>query len=113
MAFVVGLYVALGLGLVGVAIPMARRKVRPNPVYGFRTPSTLRDPPLWYDVNEYAGRMLVRAGVTIVAVAVAAMPVALFSTEAYTLLCALVMIGGLAMSTVASFRYLRERRGAR
>jgi hypothetical protein len=38
-----------------IALPLALRKVRPNPVYGFRTRSTLADEALWYEVNARFG----------------------------------------------------------
>ena len=36
-----------------VAMPLALRKVRPNPVYGYRTCATLSDEVLWYNANAY------------------------------------------------------------
>ena len=52
------LFVALG-------IPLMRRKVPPNPFYGFRTPSTLEDETLWYDVNAKSGADMVLVGVVL------------------------------------------------
>ncbi len=36
-----------------VAMPLALRKVSPNPVYGYRTCATLADETLWYNANAY------------------------------------------------------------
>jgi uncharacterized membrane protein len=109
MALLVSLYLVAGLVTVGVAIPMMRRQVPPNRWYGFRTRRTLRDRALWYDANEYAGRMLVRAGSTIVACALGTLPIALISLGAYSFVCLFVTLGALVSSTVASFRYLSGR----
>jgi len=40
-----------GIILIVLAGPLLFRRVPPNGLYGFRTPSTLRDERLWYDVN--------------------------------------------------------------
>jgi uncharacterized membrane protein len=41
-----------------LAIPLILRKVPPNVVYGFRTPTTLGDRVVWYETNAYFGRGL-------------------------------------------------------
>lgn len=38
-----------------LSVPLILRKVPPNPVYGYRTPTTLRQPALWYEANAYFG----------------------------------------------------------
>ena len=38
---------------VAVSVPLALRKVPPNPVYGFRTPFTLSSDDRWYEVNAW------------------------------------------------------------
>ncbi len=44
-----------------VSIPLVLRKVRPNPVYGYRTRATLTDEVLWYEANAYFGRRFIAA----------------------------------------------------
>lgn len=41
-----------------VAAPMILGKVPPNRIYGFRTPSTLESPDVWYPANRVAGWFL-------------------------------------------------------
>lgn len=53
-------------------LPLKRRKIKPNWFYGFRTPATLKDEALWYDVNEKTGKDLVVLG-NVLAVLAAAM----------------------------------------
>src|SRR5687768_10298483 len=48
-----------------ISIPLILRKVAPNRWYGFRTPSTLGDPAIWYPANEQSGKRLAGAGITI------------------------------------------------
>jgi uncharacterized membrane protein len=57
------LYMILGLLMVMLAVPLIKRKVKPNGLYGFRVPQTLSDPEMWYAVNAHFGRRLLVTGV--------------------------------------------------
>lgn len=37
------------------ALPLILALIPPNRIYGVRTPETLNDPQLWYQVNRYGG----------------------------------------------------------
>ena len=37
------------------SLPLILALIPPNRVYGVRTPETLNDPQLWYQVNRYGG----------------------------------------------------------
>ena len=54
--------------LLGAALPMAQRRVKPNGIYGFRTPATLSNESVWYEANAVAGRLL--AGATVLSAVV-------------------------------------------
>lgn len=54
--------VGVGVLFVLLGIPLAKRRVPPNRWYGFRTPKTLSDPHIWYEANEYAGKLFARMG---------------------------------------------------
>lgn len=58
-----GVFVATGVLLVALAVPLIRRRVRPNGLYGFRTPSTLNDERIWYEVNAATGVDLLATGI--------------------------------------------------
>lgn len=55
--------VLLNFLLIGFALPLAMRKVKPNPTYGFHAKRTCSDPKLWYPVNAFAGKALAFGGV--------------------------------------------------
>lgn len=100
---------ATALLLVGLSIPLMRRRVRPNWFYGFRTPSTVHDEPLWYDVNARTGRDLLWVGVgglAITAIHVAGM----ISTQAFAVLAVVWMVGGVLLSAVHGFVIIRQSR---
>jgi uncharacterized membrane protein len=56
------LFVAVGLLLIGLAIPLMRRLVRPNRLYGLRVPATFADDWVWYEANARTGRDLFCVG---------------------------------------------------
>lgn len=43
---------------VGISVPLIRRKVGRNPLYGVRLPQSFRSDEHWYAINEYGGRQL-------------------------------------------------------
>jgi SdpI/YfhL protein family len=55
MEIMLALYVFSGLLLAGLSVPLIKHKIPPNGLYGFRIPSTLENPDLWYKINEYSG----------------------------------------------------------
>ena len=70
MAVLLAFYVGAGLLLIGLSVPLIRRKVRPNGWYGFRVRQTPADPEVWYAANAYAGKHLLGVGVVTVLTAV-------------------------------------------
>lgn len=63
-------YIVVGLVFVAGGIPLAMRKVRPNPWYGFRTKATMADERLWFAANTSAGRVLVTGGIVAILIVV-------------------------------------------
>ena len=45
------LNLVVGLLIVGLSIPLIRRRVKPNRLYGFRTPKTMSSEQIWYEAN--------------------------------------------------------------
>lgn len=56
-----------GALLIGLGVPLARRRVPRNRWYGFRLGAALRDDEIWYAVNERSGRHLVILGLALMA----------------------------------------------
>ena len=104
------LYLCGGTLLALLGIPLIRRKVPPNPWYGFRVPRTLSDAAVWYPANRYAGGWMLVTGLGWVAAATVGylLPVGFVS---YALACAGVLLVILAIGMVQSFRYLRRLPG--
>jgi len=60
------LFALTGLLFVGLSVPLIQKRVPPNRFYGFRTPKTLSDPKIWYEVNHISGIDLFLAGALII-----------------------------------------------
>jgi uncharacterized membrane protein len=108
MATLLALYVGAGLLLIGLAVPLIRRKVRPNGWYGFRVRQTLADPEVWYAANAYAGRCLLGIGVITVLTAVGLYRVPGMTLDAYALACAGVILTALTVCVIRSSCHLAK-----
>jgi uncharacterized membrane protein len=108
MLLLTGMYTFLGLLLIAVALPMVKRKVPRNPIYGFRTPKTLSRDDIWYKANEYSGRTLVVVGVVTTLTALILAPIPGISKDAYAMLCLAEFVVTMGWSLVTSFRYLNR-----
>lgn len=106
MTFLLALYVGNGLLLALISMPLIARKVPPNQLYGFRVRRTLEDPRVWYDANAYAGRCLQRAGIAIAVACVALYLIPSINPIVFTYAGLLITTVALAVSVVASYRYL-------
>jgi len=106
MAVLLAFYVGTGLLLIGLAVPLIRRKVRPNGWYGFRVRQTLADPEAWYAANAYAGKCLVVVGVITVLTAVGLYRMPGITPDAYALACGGIILAALVVCVACSFRCL-------
>src|SRR4051812_43771236 len=102
------LYSAFGLLLAAISLPLIRRKVAPNSLYGFRVRRTLEDPKAWYDVNEYGGRCLFRLGIWTSLSALVLYFVPGITSVAYALACLATSSVGMAVCLVLSMRFLKD-----
>jgi SdpI/YfhL protein family len=98
--------------LVGLGIPLAMGLVRPNPLYGFRTPATLQDPGVWYPVNRVAGWWLAATGVAVGGLATCTFLARLGLPAAPLLNLAPLMVGivGMILHGTLVARRVAERR---
>ena len=108
------LFVSVGLLLIFMAIPLARRRVKPNALYGLRLPATFADDWVWYEANAKSGRdiLFLGAGEIIAAVALYQIP-GLSAVDYAVANGSIVGIGTLVMAVVGWWRansLLEERR---
>ena len=108
MTLLLVVYLAVGLLLAVLSVPLIRGKVGPNPWYGFRVRRTLEDPAVWYPANAYAAKGLLCVGLGTCAAAFLLYLIPGIGVALYAVLVAAVAVGGLAVNLILSFRYLRS-----
>jgi hypothetical protein len=99
---------ACALLLIGLGIPLWRRKVRPNRLYGYRVPATLRDERVWYEVNAGTGADLIGVGAVLALLAPALFYGLGQPAEIVTLGCCAWMSAGVLFATVHGALRIRE-----
>lgn len=89
------LFVGVTILQMGLAVPLIRGRVPPNPLYGVRTPKTLGDESTWYRANAYGGRLLFGSGLVELAAVVALYGVPRLRADfvAYNVACGTVIVG--------------------
>jgi uncharacterized membrane protein len=100
---VVPLFAAMGVLLVALAIPLFRRRIKPNLWYGLRVPATLADEGVWYDANAASGRDMILLGILQVALAVL-LPLFDVSEIVYVIVNVTVITIGAMWITISGWR---------
>jgi hypothetical protein len=115
MSTLLFLYVATGLLLVLVSLPLLWGKIPPNPLYGFRVRTTLENPAIWYPANKFAAKRLAWTGIVVAGAALVLYAIPGLSLNSYAFGCLAVLMCALAVTLIQSFRYLRTltRRGSK
>ncbi len=102
------MYAISGLVMAGLSVPLILHKIPPNGLYGFRIPSTLQDPQLWYKVNAYAGKRLLVVGLGTAVGAIIFYYTANSSLDAYALSCLGLFLALFLWAVITSFLYLKS-----
>jgi uncharacterized membrane protein len=108
------LFAGTGLLFVGLAVPLMRRRIRPNALYGLRVPATLADEAVWYEANARSGRDLLVFGFLVVGLAVVLPLSSELTTDSYALVMTVFLIVGALLTCLVGWRranrLLAERR---
>lgn len=102
------MYLVFGGLLAALAIPLWLGKVPPNPIYGVRVPSTLRDPDVWYKTNSHMARGLFATGLITALAALLFYFVPGMAVDTYAWLCLAAIAVPLTVTIIDGMRYLRR-----
>ena len=102
------LYCAAGVLLAGLSIPLIRRKVPPNGLYGFRIEKTMNNPELWYLVNHYSAKRMLWTAIAFVVTALGLYFIPGISLDTYAMMCLGVFSIGLVITIVQTVNYMRS-----
>jgi hypothetical protein len=108
MDLLLALYAFGGLLLAGLSVPLILHKIPPNGLYGFRIPSTVENPELWYKVNAYSGRRFLVAGLGTSIGAIILYFTSPPGVDVYALSCLGLFLGFFLWAMITSFLYLRS-----
>lgn len=92
-------YVITNALVAGLGIPLLRRRIKPNGLYGLRIRETLADEDVWYEANARSGRDAIIIGVVGLALSVGLYVAPQVPESTYHSL----MIGYLLAAVVLSF----------
>lgn len=106
MLLLLSIYVASGLFMALLAMPMIRGWLNPNPYYGFRVQQTLEDPVVWRVANRFAGWRLLVAGLVIALAAAAFYFLPGQKIDWYAYQCLAVTSVSLGWAVLSSFLFL-------
>jgi hypothetical protein len=97
-------FIAVGVFLIAVSIPLIKRRIAPNSFYGLRVPATLADPWVWYEANVRTARDLVILGALTIVVALVLAPMRAFTDDEYAAGCGVVLGAGAILVAVIGWR---------
>ena len=102
------LFWLVGLLFVGLAIPLVRRKVRPNQLYGLRVPATLENEAVWYEANARSGRDLLWLGIGVIVASSVLYPIPWSEPGHYLVMCLSVVLVGVVGYCLRGFLIAKE-----
>lgn len=95
----------VALIVMGVSLPLVKRKIRPNRWYGIRIPEAFKSEERWFELNQYGGRLMIWWGVVIAITAGIGLALEKKYWLVYTFSELAVMLGGLGIVVALIFRY--------
>ena len=102
------LYVSSSIFLVLISLPLIARKIKPNPLYGFRIQQTLDNPEVWYETNQYFAKRLFVVGILEVVAALGFYFIPNISLDVYALACLGIFVVSFSISLVQSWRHMQS-----
>ena len=106
------LFPAVGVLLIALGWPLAKRRVPPNRWYGLRIPATFADARVWYEANGVVGRDMMLVGASVGAAGLL-LPPAGAHDNLTAVICAAILTVGALLGTLRGWRLanrlLRER----
>ena len=102
------LFWIIGLLLIGLAIPLLKRKVGRNSLYGLRVAETLENEDVWYEANARSARDLVRLGLGVIVVPSLFMATDWAGSDSFVLVGCIALVAGASWYCARGFRIAKE-----
>ena len=104
------LFLASGLVLTVLALPLIAEKIKPNPLYGVRLQQTFDDPVVWYATNKYFGKRLLVVGLVILVASTGLYFWPGISLDAYSLILLGIFMIVFGIAMVQTLMYMKSLR---
>ena len=98
------LFVGTGVLLMVISVPLMRRRIAPNSLYGLRVPATFADEWVWYEANARSARDLFLMGLIQIVLAVGLLGIPGVSEQVYALVNAVFISVGAIVAAVVGWR---------
>jgi hypothetical protein len=108
MIIMMTMFIASGIMLAALSVPMILKIIPPNGLYGFRVKKTMENPNIWYPVNAYSGKLLLAASLVQILISIGLYIIPDISLEVYSYAILAVWVVIFTVVIVASFRYLNS-----
>ena len=95
----------VGLLIAALAVPLARRKVPPNSVYGGRFRASFQSEEAWYAINRYAATRMIAWSIPIVLLGAALLTLRPTLTAATALLLGFAPVLFVLIPTFQTYRF--------
>lgn len=103
------LFPLVGIIFIALGIPLKLGKIPPNIWYGFRTPKTLSNETIWYEINRISGEDMIKIGVVLSLTALLILSLRLWiSAEVAICLYVMVLLASVAWMAIRGFSILRK-----
>ncbi len=93
------IFLAAGVIIAGISLPLIQGKVRPNRFYGIRTEAAFASEENWYEINKAGGLILFKSSIPMFAVGAVGFFLPTNWETAYSISGAIVMLGSVVFST--------------
>jgi uncharacterized membrane protein len=106
------IHVIVGLIIIGVSLPLVKRKIKRNQWYGIRIPEAFKSEERWLEINQFGGRLMMRLGFVIAITAGGCLTLPKKYWAIYGLSEVAVILVGLGVVTIFIFRYAARTKKA-
>jgi UPF0716 family protein affecting phage T7 exclusion len=102
------LYLFFGALLVVLSIPLLLEKIKPNGWYGFRVPTTLENPEIWYAVNRHSAKRILISGVAVILAAILLYLIPGITLDQYAMGVLIVLVVVFGTGMIQSVRFMKN-----
>ena len=102
------IHIVAGIMVIFASIPLIKRKIPMNSIYGVKIPRAYESKEKWYDINQYGGRLLLKFGAILFFTAIAGLAIPVAHWVTYDLGSTVIVLVCLGYMLMAIFRYANQ-----